>query len=348
MVTTSNLPSTIRSGIQAVERCPSIHLLISLPVPQKTESEILSVLRPLIQIDGMPVLRTAKVPSSPPTTAEQATRWSEHYWPCTFNPASLRLQKAPPLPVLRQVLAELNDPDRLDLYFKLARRAASQCHERGWGRNVGAVVVNPENAEVVTVAGDARWFSTTNLADDLPHQHALMRAVAMVAAKEQFTSAIASAATSSFQGQHPLTSIEVSYSGFSHQTRETHATDSSFPPRQSSLRTDAYLCNGLDIYLTHEPCVACSMAMVHSRFRACLFERRMPFSGGLCVEGREDGSSSLISPSQPRKMKGLGLFWRKELNWRVFAFQYFGNQHHEIREAERSKEETSEGVKFHA
>lgn len=82
-----------------------------------------------------------------------------------------------------------------------------------------------------------------------------------------------------------------------------------FPPPATDTRGEGYLCSNLDIYVTHEPCVCCAMAMVHSRFRACILETRMTASGALCARTHQS-------------MLGYGLFWRRELNWRVLTFQY--------------------------
>jgi tRNA-specific adenosine deaminase 3 len=67
-----------------------------------------------------------------------------------------------------------------------------------------------------------------------------------------------------------------------------------------------YLCHELEIYCTHEPCVMCSMAILHSRFGKVIFQNGMPRTGGMCAEGD----------------LGHGLFWRKELNWTLLAWQW--------------------------
>jgi len=42
-----------------------------------------------------------------------------------------------------------------------------------------------------------------------------------------------------------------------------------------------YLCTGLDVYLSHEPCIMCSMALLHSRVKRIFFIHPSPQVGGL-------------------------------------------------------------------
>ena len=264
---------------------------------------------------------------------------------------------------MRAALAEL-DNDGVAEYIGLARRIGLQCAEMGVGRGCGAVIVDPLKKDVVAVAGDARWWvgdantfprhSNEGAAreywgecDGRVEGHALMRAVAMVAAKEVLrrstdTDANGAALSGLRRGGHdkPLTRIEEFY--FAPTSAHAFVPEgaglaagsvaSSLPPRQTSPRQGTYLCSNLDIYLTDEPCVACSMALVHSRFRACVFQNRMPATGGLSAEPGDAevplsdvGAEPWKGPEGGRIIPGLGygLFWRRELNWRVLAFQYY-------------------------
>lgn len=286
---------------------------------------------PHIDVEGLPRCFDAVVPRFAPLTAEQSALWTERYWPSIFNPASQVIQDAPPLHHLRRVRTALEVP-ATDRYMKLAMMAAAEAKEGGHGRAVGAVVVEPDTGEVVAVAGDARWWSDDpgvqqslmeNHGEGRPEYHAVMRVIAMVANKELRRRIKAGGhlkfretCTETPSGQ-ALTAIESRYEDDEKVLRDLTSglgnlvldEDDALPERQSGPRPEGYLCSGLDLYLTHEPCVCCAMAMIHSRFRATVFARRMLGSGGLCSEAGE-------------KKLGYGLFWRRELNWRVMTFQH--------------------------
>ncbi|QLQ80464.1 hypothetical protein HG537_0D04640 [Torulaspora globosa] len=50
---------------------------------------------------------------------------------------------------------------------------------------------------------------------------------------------------------------------------------------KKSNRTQAYLCLNYDVYTTHEPCSMCSMALIHSRIKRCIFLQPMQITGCL-------------------------------------------------------------------
>jgi len=293
---------------------PTVFLL--LPATEVPWERISAALAPHMDVEGLPRGIPAVVPGQAPLSAEQAKMWSERYWPTIFNPASQVLQDAPPLHQLRRVQAALDTP-AVDRYMGLARTAATEVELSGHGMSVAAVVVDPHTNEVVAVAGDARWWSETPARPSdqnsrhggRPEHHALMRAVAMVANQEvrrrmdRGSHGRFMTGTESPAGR-PLTEIEQR-----HDLGNTPSVTSAGEEGGSRMPSDGYLCSGLDVYLTHEPCVCCAMAMIHSRFRACVFGQRMPGTGGLCAEA---GETAL----------GYGLFWRRELNWRVMAFEY--------------------------
>lgn len=96
-------------------------------------------------------------------------------------------------------------------------------------------------------------------------------------------------------------------------------------PRIRPRAQGGYLCTDLDVYLSHEPCVCCSMGLLLSRFRAVIFPRRGRLeSGGLASE-------PVVLPldmAKPKLESGederayYGLHWRKDLNWRALGFEF--------------------------
>ncbi|KAK2795459.1 tRNA-specific adenosine deaminase subunit tad3 [Onygenales sp. PD_12] len=353
-------------------------------------------------------IQSTRIPLYPPTTEEESTRWSRTLWPTIFNPAAQSLSHSPRGPLLNSVQTSISQ--RAGSYLALARQVALEAKRSGRGRAIGAVVVDPalageEFLGVVAVAGDARYWrgddqvSREGAMEEDPDegkgqmgynpdnegqldQHALMRAISLVAYKRLNTSdsptvtpsvPISRASTPSgpepgpAQAADGLETIttdadnpiptpkklklsppttepgrEPAPAEAEPQTPHPHPHPHPHPPptpleshflslaNLQSRTQGGYLCTGLDIYLTHEPCVCCSMGMLLSRFRAVVV---------LQPTGREDAA---LDPEV-----GYGLHWRRELNWRAVGFRFLLEEGGGDGEGEGEGEGLERGV-FHA
>ncbi|CCU80793.1 tRNA specific adenosine deaminase subunit Tad3 [Blumeria hordei DH14] len=214
----------------------------------------------------------------------------------------------------------------------------------------------------IAVAGDARWvgWPEDSTRKGNPAAHAVMRVISMVASKVQERNKsieMLKADVSNFTPDNSSTQFASREMGLEESfqpLKETHTMNddglssrpnfTSTEPSQSSQiqngessakcndplvselsifydhplseteakyldpsgTQNAYLCHDLEIYCTHEPCVMCSMAIIHSRFGRVIFGKKMRRNGGLAADGHLQH----------------GLFWRKELNWTLLAWQY--------------------------
>ncbi|KAI8943355.1 hypothetical protein NX059_001372 [Plenodomus lindquistii] len=241
------------------------------------------------------------VPALAPISAEQAAQWSDQYWPISYkntNPYG-------PHPSLVQRNTDEIQPEA-GAWLALANAAGKQISAQGVGEPLGVTVVDRTKAtpEIIAVAGDCRWRSPTGDAESHTGTgnvmaHAVMRAIAMVAKKRLRVAGTDPAYLDrSLFCDSPLTEVETTY----------YAKD--------NIASNGYLCVDLDIYLTNEPCVMCSMAILHSRFRRCIFTKRMAHTGGMTADGAGDSSPSGTGLKH-------GLFWRpSELNWKFLAWEF--------------------------
>ncbi|CAL9727698.1 tRNA-specific adenosine deaminase subunit Tad3p [Monosporozyma unispora] len=76
------------------------------------------------------------------------------------------------------------------------------------------------------------------------------------------------------------------------------------------MNMTSYLCLNYDIYTTHEPCSMCSMALVHSRIKRCIFVRPMQMTGALLPDSGD----------------GYSMHNNKILNSQYEVFEWLGNE----------------------
>ena len=249
-----------------------------------------------------PHILRVTVPLLAPTSEDQARRWTVEFWPTIYkknNPFGPH-----PSTVSR---AEDEIQATVSRWINLARYAAQETFERGKGETVGAVIVRRnqgQDAFAVVAAGDARLhgiYQSSPLGVNNAMAHAVLRAIGLVARKRRAIAAGASLDYSTTDqanvfADEPLTPIE----------SEVYA--------EETLPANGYLCVDLEIYITHEPCVMCSMAILHSRFSKVVFGKSMPRTGAL-------GASAVDESTEAQNLR-YGLFWRPDLNWKLLAWQW--------------------------
>ena len=258
-------------------------------------------------INLKPHLRLISVPLYPPTSEKQAKDWSQAYWPTVYKGGN---PFGPHPSLVKRSLEDIRS--RAGGCMSLARRVGEEALLAAHGEPVGAVIVDRsrgEGAWVIVVAGDARWRhidKANEPGNGNVTAHAIMRAISMVARKRRALLPEGPAGKRGTEDSEsnidrPLTTLE----------KEVYTN--------SSMACEGYLCLDLELYVTHEPCVMCSMAILHSRFAKVVFGQRMLRTGGLTAALRDERGSHAKSNDYGL---GYGLFWRQELNWRHLAWQW--------------------------
>ncbi|KAM0669400.1 hypothetical protein ACQRIT_004468 [Beauveria bassiana] len=267
-------------------------------VSDTTKEELALILASVESLAGLEIwISTVPVPLVAPTSQIQAAMWSSQFWPTVYR-------KNNPLGPHPSMVARGTDEIKDDaaMWMTLAQRVADEARGCGMGEAIGAVVVQRDEngAQLVAVAGDARWRQDPLLGDvGNPMAHCVLRVISMVAQKLVRHERRAMGLT--------LDLPVLEFDAF-HDVPILDAEKKCF--EQEHPNKDGYLCHGLELYMTHEPCVACSMAILHARMGKVVFCNHMPRTGGLSSDDRPDGGG-----------RGLGLFWRRELNWSLLAWE---------------------------
>ncbi|KAF4554218.1 tRNA-specific adenosine deaminase subunit tad3-like protein [Elsinoe fawcettii] len=315
----------------------TLHLLVcpSDMVRYKDLSALL-LTQPCFVQDAFPLrLKEITVPLLAPTSVEQAQQWTTQYWPCLYR----KTNPFGPHPSL-VTRSEEEIREEASKYVLLARQAAAETSDKGYGINAGCVVVERKadrSPVIVAIAGDTRHLGVKEIPTPISSCggniacHSVLRAIGMVARKRVRVATpkprrAESSLSSSAENLNPDVSagdLLVKPVSHAENTPESVAASlNDFPLTElergafedDNLISNGYLCVDLEIYLTHEPCLMCSMAIVHSRFARCVFGKRMPSSGGM------SGDCGL----------GYGLFWRSELNWKLLCWEYTCRRNEEM------------------
>ncbi|KAF4123701.1 tRNA-specific adenosine deaminase 3 [Geosmithia morbida] len=267
-----------------------------------TKQELVEVLSLIEGMEEEPFVATVPIPLLAPTSQIQAAMWSSQFWPTVYR-------KNNPLGPHPSIVARGSDEikDSASVWMALAHRVALQGREAGIGEPVGCVIVQRDDSgsSLVALAADARWHQEPGGiggtdGSSLPLTHAVLRAISMVAQKLVRHER-------AMNGQ-PVIEPILEYDAFQERPLielERQCFEQEHPNK------DGYLCHALEVYMTHEPCVECSMGLLHSRMGKAVFARPMACTGGLSSDDRPGGGG-----------RGLGLFWRRELNWSLLAWEW--------------------------
>ncbi|KAG6038101.1 hypothetical protein E4U41_004551 [Claviceps citrina] len=272
--------------------------IIAGEVKDVNRDDLVETLTKIEALEGTPFVATIPIPLLAPTSQVQAAMWSSQFWPTVYR-------KNNPLGPHPSMVGRGTEEIKEDasLWMALAHRVALQAKASGIGEAMGAVIVQrgEQGAELVGLAGDARKYQECNGAFlNNTMTHCVLRAISMVAQKlvrheHQAAGISAKPANLYYDCFQDKPLIELERQCF----------------EQDHPNKDGYLCHGLELYVTHEPCVACSMGILHSRMGKAVFCYHMARTGGLSSDDRPDGGG-----------RGLGLFWRRELNWSLLAWEW--------------------------
>ncbi|CAG8558714.1 14193_t:CDS:10 [Rhizophagus irregularis] len=201
-----------------------------------------SILKPRIQ----------QVCKYPAITRTQFDEWRK-LWPINFieDPK-------------RELKFTLKEIENIEQYMERAIKLSIQAKLKG-EIPIGCIMIDPKNNVILSESFDTR-NSTKH-----PLSHAILNCINNVASLEKSNYLEKSNKIEIIQKQkkQPVdVVININSESFSYQQNNNESKTT-------------YLCKGFDIFITHEPCIMCSMALVHSRIGRVFYGHSNKVSGGL-------------------------------------------------------------------
>ncbi|EGD73405.1 hypothetical protein PTSG_05101 [Salpingoeca rosetta] len=249
--------------------------LESLPIDDAT--------RELVAGLGLKNVHIASVPAFCPLTRTQMTQASQ-YWPVTFHEnremaAAMDLSAFTPqhMEYVQLCVKRLRE---------LAGKAAAEDTPHPSTTPTTRPHHTPQPLQRCAIAADPRTGALLHTANDQRHAHPLHHEVMMLIdqvarARARERAAIVTSTTtisttiSSSSGVGAAIKRKADADSYDTDKRRHGGGDNDDDDDDdddAGQLESSYLLKGLDVFLTHEPCIMCSMALVHSRVGRIFFE----------------------------------------------------------------------------
>ncbi|RGB35162.1 cytidine deaminase-like protein [Rhizophagus diaphanus] len=188
--------------------------------------------------------RIQQVCKYPAITRTQFDEWRK-LWPINFieDPK-------------RELKFTLKEIENIEQYMERAIKLSIQAKLKG-EIPIGCIMIDPKNNVILSESFDTR-NSTKN-----PLSHAILNCINNVASLEK---------SNYLEKSNKIEII---------QKQKKQTVDVVININSESESKTTYLCKGFDIFITHEPCIMCSMALVHSRIGRVFYGHSNKVSGGL-------------------------------------------------------------------
>lgn len=207
---------------------------------------------PAVDSQGLGAPFLVDVPAWPPLTRRQFEQ-ARAYWPSSFH-EDRQVTRA-----LEGQLFSEAECATMQGHMERAVQAAHRAAARGL-RAVGIVVVDPVTGRVLATAHDCR--STRR-----PLLHAAMVGIDLVARGQG-------------RGALELDLARLPACTFAPPLLARAGTVRKLAPAEANGEGEdqdlPYVCTGLDVYMTREPCLMCAMALLHSRVRRVFYGAASP------------------------------------------------------------------------
>ncbi|KAJ3024632.1 UNVERIFIED_CONTAM: adenosine deaminase, tRNA-specific 3 [Siphonaria sp. JEL0065] len=192
-------------------------------------------------------LFVSQVSKHAPVTKDQLNAWKT-LWPMAFHEP----RKEAPIVFSDEELRNIKT--YLDIVESKARAPESSGQ-----LSIAAAIVNPTTNQLISCCRDNRHLH--------PLKHAVIEAIAAVAQQER-------------EKREKKPELSGTRKRKSAELEGGDSEGGGNAPYIGEEEGDGYLCTGLDIYLSREPCAMCSMGLLHSRIRR-VFYKESRKDGGL-------------------------------------------------------------------